>query len=197
MDFVVTNKIFSPELGEKVARIEAKKEKIKKRSFEFISTESNRDTYLCELVLRRVEDVYKIKLTHFAGILHYPAIEILWQFNDREGQLASTVFETVAYTLEGIREDYNRSMSHPLTLTPIIREAVRPVSETHRLKTNIPSLDEREYMPGEANIEQIIYGNRYPAYSESNKTQHHFYQGNQTEPVVKRTMHRGRSRKRR
>ncbi len=183
MDKLATNKIFSNEMMEKTASwlSNKKSSSIRKRAFEFINTESNRDTYLCELLMRKIANKYKIKLTHYSGILDYAAFEAIWSFDTSQESVASRVFETLSYTLEGIKENYNRTMMPAGMLTPMIREAVKPVAESNQFKTNILSLDEGTKVGGEIDWREAIYGQKYPKLLE-NKIDYSYFQGDQADP---------------
>lgn len=166
---------------------------INKRSFEFVNTESNRDNYLSELVLRKTGNKLKIKLTHYSGSFDYSAFQAIWHFEPNEIKTAEQVFDTVAYMIDGIKEQHNMNQKHPTTLVPIIREAIKPVAESHQYRKNILSIDESDLQPGEADWQQTIYGNKYPAYQEESKQEMFNY--DHLDAPVKRTMYTGRNTK--
>jgi len=169
------------------------KDVIKSQVFRFVTTEANRDNYSCEVILRKIADSYKLKLTHYSGSFDYAALQSIWKFAKTEEKLAKQVFETLVYALNGIQKQHNANMKHPTTIAPIIREAIRPIAETHRYKKQILALDEGDLQHSEKNWQQTIYGSKYPELQEESKQDK--FSGRHNEEVVKRTMYTGRNTK--
>lgn len=167
------------------------KQTLRKRSFEFINTESNRDNYLSELILRKTGGKYKIKLTHYSGAFDYAAFQSIWHFGSNEFKMAQQAFDTISYALDGIKERHNITLQHPTNLVPIIREAIKPVAEAHQYRKNILSIDESDLQSGESDWQQTVYGNRYPPYQEESKQQ--MLSNNHPQYPVRRTRCRGRN----
>jgi len=175
-------------------RMEAdSKTAIKEQLFKFINTEENRDNHLCELILRRVEDSYKLKLTHYTGSFDYAGFQNIWKFAKTEEKLAKQVFDTVVFTINGIKEKHNRGMKHTTTILPMIREAVKTIAESHQKRKNILSLDEKDIQRGESDWEQTLYGNKYPPLQE--ETRQEMFHGNHEKANIRRTMYTGRNTK--
>ncbi len=122
---------------------------VKSQIFRFLTTEANRDNYLCELILRRTADHFKLKLTHYSGSFDYAAFQSVWKFAGKEEGLAKRVFDTITYALDGIKKQHNANVKHPTTLVPIIREAIKPIAETHQYRKQILSIDESDLQHGE------------------------------------------------
>jgi len=163
------------------------------RSFDFICTESNRDRYICELVMRQARNQYKIKLTHYAGILDYSAFQAIWIFSKGEEDFATRVYNLLERELERIQEEHDKSMTHPTNLVPIIREAVRPIAVNHRIEKNSVSLKASDSVASEDNWEKAVYGNRYPEYHEESKQERKL--DNHPKETIKRTVYEGRNKK--
>ena len=175
-------------------RIEAtRKNSIKEQLFKFVTTENNRDNHFCELILRKVADRYKIKLTHYAGSFDYAGYQAIWHFAETEKKTADQVFATLTHTLNDIQRQHNESQKHAVALAPIIREAVKPIAENHQYRKNVLSLDEADQLQGEANWQKAIYGNKYPEYQEESKQE--MLSGNHEKINVKRTSYVGRNTK--
>lgn len=168
----------------------ADRNRIKEQIFKFVSTESNRDNHICEVILRKTADKYRIKLTHYSGSFDYAAFQSIWHFANNEEEAAHKVFATLARVLNDIKQEHNSSQKHSVALVPNIREAVKTIAESHRHKKNILSLDENDLQRGESDWQQTIYGSKYPAYQEESKQE--MFSGGHNE-TVKRTMHTGRS----
>ena len=118
-------------------QIEAtRKNSLKERSFKFVTTENNRDNHFCELILRKVADRYKIKLTHYSGSFDYAGYQAIWHFADSEKKTADQVFGTLSHVLNDIERQHNASQKHGVALAPIIREAVKTIAETHQYRKN-------------------------------------------------------------
>ena len=178
---------------DKFARSRAQeKHGIKEEIFKFITTEANRDNHLCELILRKVENELKIKLTHYSGSFDYAAFQAIWHFGSSEEKMASKVFDTLSFTLNGIKQQHNTSQKHSVSLVPIIREAVKTVATSHQYKKKILYLDESDQQQGESNWQQTIYGNKYPSSEDSSKA---VFSDNHPDQTVKRTMYIGRNKK--
>ena len=167
--------------------------RIKEEIFKFINTEANRDNHICELILRKTADKYKIKLTHYSGSFDYAAFQSIWHFANNEEKTANKVFDTLTFTINGIKEHHNKNQKHSTSLTPIIREAVKSVAETHQYRKNAVSLDESDLQSGESNWEQTLYGSKYPQYQEDSKQS--MFSGNDKKESIKRTMYTGRNSK--
>ncbi len=170
-----------------------KKNSIKEQLFKFVTTENNRDNHFCELILRKVADRYKIKLTHYSGSFDYAGYQAMWNFLKSEKKTADQVFTTLAHVLNGIQRQHNASQKHGVALAPIIREAVKTIAESHQYKKNILSLDESDLQQGESDWQQTIYGNKYPAYQEEAKQE--TLSGNHEKANIKRTSYIGRNTK--
>lgn len=164
------------------------------KTFEFICTESNRDKYLCDLILRKTKNNYKLKLTHYAGILEYPAFQVSWIFKQGEEDFAIRVADLIEREIERIQENHNQSMKHPTNLTPIIREAIRPIAVHHRIEKYAVPLREIDIVSGESDWEQSVYGNRYPEYTEGIQEQF-VKDDNHPKESIKRTLYKGRNKK--
>ncbi len=167
--------------------------RIKERIFKFVNTEPNRDNHYCELILRKIADKYKLKLTHYSGSFDYAAFQSIWHFSNQEQKTADKVFDTLAFAIDGIKKDHNENQRHSTSLTPMIREAVKPVAETHQYRKNAVHLDESDLQSGESNWEQTLYGTKYPEYQEESKQS--MFNSNHDEGSVKRTMYTGRNSK--
>ncbi len=187
------NKIYDDFLDKFAKNKIADENRIKEQIFKFVNTEANRDNHICELILRKVADKYKIKLTHYSGIIDYAAFQSIWHFSEQEEKTANKVFDTLAFTINGIKEEHNKNQRHSTTLTPMIREAVKSVSEAHQYRKNILSLDESDLQVGESNWERTLYGNKYPEYQEESKQE--MLSNNHCEGSVKRTVYTGRNSK--
>ena len=178
---------------DKFARKQAK-DVVKAQTFRFLTTESNRDNYHCELILRKLANHYKLKLTHYAGILDYAALQSVWKFAETEEKLAKSVFDTLVYALDGIKTQHNANTKHPTSLAPIIREAIKPIAEANQYRKQILSLDESDLQRGENDWQQTIYASRYPEYQEETK-QEMFSGKHKEEAPIKRTAYTGRNSK--
>ena len=175
-------------------QIEAtRKDSIKEQIFKFVTTENNRDNHLCELILRKVADRYKIKLTHYSGSFDYAGYQAIWHFADSEEKTADQVFTTLTHVLNDIKRQHNVSQKHSVALAPIIREAVKTVAETHQYRKNILSLDEGDLQQGESDWQQTIYGSKYPEYQEEPKQEK--LSGYHEKANIKRTSYVGRNTK--
>ncbi len=172
---------------------EATKQGIREQIFKFVNTEANRDNHLCELILRKASGKHKIKLTHYSGSFDYAAFQAIWHFNKSEEKLAGKIFDTLAFTLDGINKEHNSSQKHSVALAPMIREAVKPIAESHQYRKNAVALDESDLQSGESNWEQTLYGNKYPPFQEESKQQ--MFNSSHNEGSVKRTMYTGRNSK--
>ncbi len=169
------------------------KDVIRSQIFRFLTTEANRDNYLCELILKKTADHYKLKLTHYSGSFDYAAFQSIWKFAESEKKLANNVFDSLTYALDGIRSRHNADIKHPTTLVPIIREAIKPIAESHQYRKQILSLDENDLQQGENDWQQTIYGSKYPEYQDESKQA--MFSGDHQEEPVKRTMYTGRNSK--
>lgn len=170
------------------------KDVVKSQMFRFLTTEANRDNYRCELILRKIADNFKIKLTHYSGSFDYAALQSVWKFADTEEKLAKSVFDTLAYAIDGIKTQHNSGTKHPTSLAPVIREAIKPIAEAHQYRKQILSLDESDLQRGENDWQQTIYASRYPEYQEETK-QEMFSGKHKEEAPVKRTTYTGRNSK--
>ena len=171
----------------------ADENRIKEQIFKFVNTEANRDNCISELILREVDDKFKIKLTHYSGSFDYAAFQSIWHFAKNEEKTANKVFDTLKFAINGIKEEHNKNQKHSTSLTPIIREAVKSIAETHQYRKNIISLDESDLQTGESNWEKSIYGGKYPEFQEESKQE--MFDKNHNEGSIKRTMYTGRNSK--
>ena len=71
-------------------------------------------------------------------------------------------------------------------LTPIIREAIKPIAQSHHYKTNIPSLDENNKLVRETDWRETIYGSKYP---KSGGEDYMYFPG-QPETVINRIIYK-------
>ncbi len=177
---------------DKFAKKQAK-DVVKAQMFRFLTTESNRDNYHCELILRKIADNYKLKLTHYSGSFDYAALQSVWKFAETEEKLAKSVFDTLAYAIDGIKNQHNSDTKHPISLAPIIREAIKPIAEANQYRKQILSLDESDMQCGEHDWQQTIYGSNYPKYQEETKQE--MFNSSHDEGAVKRTAYTGRNSK--
>ena len=86
---IIHNNIPSNQIVTKIAQSN------KDYGVEFINTESNSDMYSLKIYLRKHQDKFKIRLGLISSVLAYPALEMIWQFNEDEYELASRVFHRV------------------------------------------------------------------------------------------------------
>ena len=63
-------------------------------------------------------------------------------FEESEYELASRVFHRICDEIDDVKTHYDQSMTPISTLGAQIREAIKPISSSHREKTNIPWIDE-------------------------------------------------------
>lgn len=166
---------------------------IKSQAFRFFTTEANRDNCICELVLRKQADHYKLKLTHYVGSFDYAAFQSVWKFSESEKKLSQRVFKSLAYALDGIKNQHNADIKHPITIVPIIREAIKPIAESHQYRRQILAVDEIDLQQGEHDWEEAVYGTRYPEFQDENKQA--MFSGDHTQQPAKRTMYTGRNSK--
>ncbi len=167
------------------------KDTIREQIFKFITTETNRDNHACELILRKLADKYKMKLTHYSGSFDYAAFQAIWNFKTSEQKSAYQAFDTIELILNGIAQDHNKTQKHGVSLVPIIRQAIQLIAESHQQKQHILSLDDKQQ--SESNWETLIYGGKYPALQEENKTK--LLIGNHEKANIKRTTYIGRNTK--
>lgn len=98
---------------------------------DFANTESNE----LKAFLRHSDKQYKVRLVLISGILAYPALDMVWVFTDEEYELASRVFHRICDEVDDVKTHYDQSMTPISTLGAQIREAVKPISSSHREKT--------------------------------------------------------------
>lgn len=164
---------------------------------DFVNTDSNSDSYHLSLYLRRYKQDgtvrYKIKLLIASGILAYPALEMIWSFEDDESELASRVYHRICNEVDDVKSDFDRSMAPVSVVASKVREAVKPISVNHQEKTNILSLDEAKREPGVGDWRYSLYGNRYPNMSREEKQHIRKFEGQQLDIVPKRVAYPSRS----
>ena len=171
--------------------IQDRKNAVREQVFKFVTTETNRDNHLCELILRKAANEHKIKLTHYSGSFDYSAFQAIWHFKTAETTLANRIFDTIAFTLNGIEQDFNKTQKHGVSLVPVIREAIKPIAETHQYRKNILSLDEADLQQGETNWGDTIYSGRNLDPQEVNKKTTGYHE----KANIKRTVYTGRNSK--
>jgi len=103
------------------------------KTFDFICAESNRDQHLCNLLLNKIKNIYKLKISHCIGVPEYPILQVVWIFRKRERESAIKVADLIESKLEEIQENHNQGMEHPANLAPIIREAIQSIAVNHRI----------------------------------------------------------------
>jgi len=186
-----TQKTYSDFLDKCAKNKVTSEDRIKEARFKFVNTEPNRDNHICELILRKTSDKYKIKLTHYSGSFDYAAFQSIWHFSNREEKTANKVFDTLEFALNGIKDEHNKNQKHSSSLTPMIREAIKPIEENHQYNKNSVTLNESDLQQGESNWQQTLYGNKYPQYEENSKQE--LFNGKHSEGKTKRTFYTGRS----
>lgn len=161
---------------------------------EFVNTEYNNDTYVLKIFLRFLDDKqYRIRILLTSSILAYPALDLIWIFDEKEYELASRVFHRICDEADYIKTHIDEHNVPIPTIAAAIREAVKPISVTHQEKKNILSYDESNREAGVSDWRYSIYGSRFPSLSKEEKNKDNKYLGNQSEPVIKRTMYKGRN----
>jgi len=136
---------------------------------EFANTESNNDMYALKAYLRHNDDQYKARLVLISSILAYPALEMIWTFDNDEYELASRVFHRVCDEVDDVKTHYDRSMMPVSTLAAQIREACKPISASRQEKTHIPWLDEAAKLKGASDWRETLYRGQYPKMTKADK----------------------------
>jgi hypothetical protein len=136
---------------------------------DFANTESNNDIYTLKAYLRHNDDQYKARLVLVSSILAYPALEMIWAFDDEEYELASRVFHRVCDEIDDVKIHYDSSMMPVSTLAAQIREACKPISVSRQEKTNILWLDEAAKLTGVSDWRESLYRGQYPKMSKADK----------------------------
>ena len=148
---------------------------------EFINTESNSDMYSLKIYLRRHHDKFKIRLALISSILAYPALEMIWNFDDDEYELSSRVFHRICDEADEVKTYYDQSMMPASTLSAKIKESVKPISMSHQEKTHIPSIDENNKTSGVSDWRMSLYSGHYP---HTTKEEVKEYKQENTEPIT-------------
>ena len=138
---------------------------------DFANTESNNDIYELKAFLRHGDEQYKVRIVLVSGILAYPALDMVWVFKEDEYELASRVFHRICDEVDDVKTHYDQSMTPISTLGAQIREAVKPISSSHREKTNIPWIDEAGKLAGVSDWRFSLYRGQYPRTTKSDKEQ--------------------------
>ncbi len=138
---------------------------------EFVNTESNNDVYTLKAYLRKSDEGYKARMILISSILAYPALEMAWQFEEEEYDLASRVFHRICDEVDDVKTHYDRSMTPISTVAAQLREAVKPISASHQEKTNILWIDEAARMAGISDWRVSLYRGQYPKMTKSDKDQ--------------------------
>lgn len=129
---------------------------------EFINTDTSKDTYILKVFLRYADNQYKIRLILTSSILAYPALDLVWEFQEKEYDLASRVFHRICDEADYLKIHTDEESTPLQTLSAMIKESVKPISVSHQKITNIPSIDESFREQGESDWRKSLYGNRYP-----------------------------------
>jgi len=155
---------------------------------EFINSDTNNDIYTLKVFLRRsdLDKDYKLRVIVISNILAYPAFEMSWSFDDKDYELASRVYHRICNEVDDIKTDYDRSMAPITVVVPKIREALKPISSSHLEKTHILPIDEAKKNAGESDIRFSIYHGHYPQMSKDEKHAYHKFEGDQSDPILKR-----------
>ena len=119
---IIHNNIPSKQIITKIAKSN------KDYGVEFINTECNSDMYSLKIYLRRHHDKFKIRLALISSILAYPALEMIWNFDDDEYELSSRVFHRICDEADEVKTYYDQSMMPASTLSAKIKESVKPIS---------------------------------------------------------------------
>lgn len=151
----------SKQIVEKIARNN------KDYEADFANTDTNSDVYGVKVFLRHFnrsdnKKDYKVRMVLISSVLAYPALDLSWSFKDDEYELASRVFHRICNEIDDIKSDFDRSMMPASIVSAQLREAIRPISQSHQEKTNILSLDESARIDGESDWRNSIYSGRYP-----------------------------------
>lgn len=170
-------------------RILDKIAKNKKHIVEFINTETNKDNYFCELILRKTAKASKLKLVLYTGILDYAAFEEIWVFNPkRHNTTAIKIFNQLRNALEEIRDEYNQSMMPSANIMPMIRNKIQDIGHKFKQKTHILSLDTSKVHQLSSDWRQNIYGVKYPNSQDTEKEKITKFHGNQIDtPTIRKT----------
>jgi len=165
---------------------------------EFVNTDINSDTYTLQLFLRRCANAenphYKIKLAIISNILAYPALEMIWDFEENEYELASRVYNRVADEVDEIKTDFDRSMTPVATLASIVREAAKDISVSHQEKYFMLPIDEAAGLKGVSDWRWSLYSGRYPNTSKKEKQKMMKFEGNEAEKELGRKSYKTRER---
>jgi len=148
---------------------------------DFANTESNNDIYTLKSFLRKGNDEYKVRLVLISSILAYPALDMVWVYEDKEYDLASRVFHRICDEIDDVKTHYDRSMMPVSTLAAHIREAAKPISVSHQEKTNIPWIDEAGKFAGVPDWRESLYRGQYPNMTREEKAQIAKLHGNHIE----------------
>lgn len=146
---------------------------------DFINTDSNNDVYTLKIYLRRNDEQYKIRLVLISSILAYPALDMSWEFDKEDFELASRVFHRICDEVDSVKTDYDRSMMPVSAVAAKIKEYVKPISVNHQEKTNIPSIDESTKEAGVSDWRMSLYSGHYPHMTKKEKNEFHKFEGNQ------------------
>jgi len=157
---------------------------------EFVNTDSNSDMYELKVFLRRYDQDgksnYKIRLFLVSNILAYPALEMVWDFEENEYELASRVFHRICDEVDEVKTEFDQSMMPVATLAAKVKEYVKPISMRHQEKTHQIALDEAQKASGVSDWRQSIYSGRYPNMSKEEKQAIKKFEGNTPEAPLGR-----------
>lgn len=164
----------------------------KEHGMKFVNTDSNSDSYNCEVFLKKTDYNVEVKLSLISSILAYPAFEQTWIYDTESYKKAAKTYNKVIYAIEDLKVDYESEITPGSTLAAMIREAMRPIDPTFKEATRQLPLDESSLIKGEADWRSSLYGNRYPPPIYMNVDKQYNFWGDQTEIPGARHIDQGR-----
>ncbi len=158
----------------------------KSYKLEFVSTERRNDIYTVDVYLQGSDEGYKIRLLIISNILAYPALEMIWVYEKEQYELASRVYHRICDEVDDVKMEYDQSMMPVSTVSPKLKEAVKPISASHQEKTHILSIDEASRLIGASDWRLSLYQGRYPKMSDKEKHAIRLFDGNEADSELAR-----------
>ncbi len=117
-------------------------------SLKFINTDTNSDTYECEVIIKRTDYNVEVRLGVISSILAYPAFEQFWIYGSGNYKEAAKTYNKIIHTIEDIKIDYEAEIVPGSTLSAMIREAMRPIDPMHKETMRQVPLNESIFIEG-------------------------------------------------
>ena len=130
------------------------------------------DTHDINISLNKTDEEIMVSLTMGSAYVGTFILDCFWSFDLNEEEKARKLYKDLGNAIKPILKKFVKEKIPTCLLSPFLKKAIKDLSNSDYIRTNIPIINYSYDLPVEADWRETIYGKRYPKYKEESFKQY-------------------------